>query len=179
MTSPQAPAVQKGPARRPASPRCKGREPRWARLAGSRRRGEDYSSRRSARLTDTRRRFLRPHLVRLGASPWPSSPKIRPSSWSVFLPGSYPRLPGALAVRPGAPRPLSRPIPAVCVKACGHRHAPSAKHSAWRSPRRPCHRSLASHCRVLFLKYLWKEKKEKKSSLDRSFWIHSVPAPLV
>lgn len=67
MTSPQAPAVQKGPARRPASPRCKGREPRWARLAGSRRRGEDYSSRRSARLTDTRRRFLRPHLVRLGA----------------------------------------------------------------------------------------------------------------
>lgn len=63
MTSPQAPAVQKGPARRPASPRCKGREPRWARLAGSRRRGEDYSSRRSARLTDTRRRFLRPHLV--------------------------------------------------------------------------------------------------------------------
>lgn len=63
MTSPKAPAAQKGPARRPASPRCKGREPRWARLAGSRRRGEDYSSRRSARLTDTRRRFLRPHLV--------------------------------------------------------------------------------------------------------------------
>ena len=110
MTSLQAPHGPEGP--RTRTGQCailNWRDGRCPSPAGSRRRRQDYSSQRPARRSDAEW-FLRPRPVRFGALPCLSSPLTSPSSGSVFLPRSSPRLLCPLAVLglipdPSPPRP--------------------------------------------------------------------------